>query len=80
MTKKLKYEDVSNEFIKNGCELITKKYINSNTKLKYKAACGHINESDFSNFKLWKRYNCKRCNISNSNSHKKKFSFKNIFL
>jgi len=55
------FDYVRDFFKQYGCELLEKKYINNNTKMKYKCSCGGIDKISFSNFKTGKR--CKKCGI-----------------
>jgi len=66
--KKLSYDIVRTFFKDNNCELLSKEYINSKTKLRYRCNCGHIRESTLSHVKLWKQFNCKKCTMKNSYS------------
>ncbi len=53
------YQYVYNYFKQNGCELLSKKYIKSTQKLKYKCSCGNISTIEFRQFKQGCR--CKQC-------------------
>ncbi len=44
MTQKFTYDYVKDLFEKQNCELLSKEYLNSSTKLKYKCSCGNISE------------------------------------
>lgn len=55
---KLTYEEVYDYFKQQNCELLETKYINYNTKMKYKCNCGNIDYVTFGNFK---NQDC-RCN------------------
>lgn len=56
----LEYEYVYNFFKENGCELLTKKYINTNQKLKFKCSCGNIDTTSFNAFSNGTK-KCKKC-------------------
>lgn len=59
----LEYEYVKNEIRKEGCELLSKEYINGNTPLIIHWKCGHItNTSTWANFRRGE--GCKICNAS----------------
>jgi hypothetical protein len=60
ITRKLTYEYVYNYFKERGCELLEDKYINTQTKMKYKCKCGNIAYIQFNNFKQGGRcINCR---------------------
>lgn len=44
------YESVEEMFKANGCELLSKNYINNSQKLEYKCKCGNIHNSTLANF------------------------------
>lgn len=54
-------EYIQQYFKNEGCELLEKKYVNSNTKMKYKCLCGDIGKIRFGSFRMGKR--CKKCGI-----------------
>ncbi len=60
-SNKFSYEYVKNYFEENGCELLSKEYINNLTKLKYICICGEKSEITLQNFKTGQR--CKKCAI-----------------
>jgi hypothetical protein len=53
------YAYIKNYFEYQGCELISKEYINTDSKLKYKCFCGNISYMTFTNFQ--QGYRCKKC-------------------
>ena len=65
--KRHKFEDVKQYFEDNGCELLETEYVNSITKMKFKAECGHVNEVIFDHFKG----RGQRCNQNNCMTAKK---------
>jgi len=54
---------IKNFFKEQKCKLLTIKYINSHTKLKYKCICGNISKITFCNFKNGVR--CRKCSNKN---------------
>lgn len=58
----LNYERVKDDFIKNGYILLSKKYINSQTKLKYQCPQGHISSITYNLFS--KGHRCNLCSPS----------------
>jgi len=60
-TKKHTFEFIKDYFKKQGCKILEKKYINSETPMKYKCKCGNISKICFYNFKMGKR--CRKCAI-----------------
>lgn len=62
MTAKLSYEYVKNYVESKGCELISKKYINSRTKLEVRCPKGHLYKTTWSNFV---RQGCPICKFEN---------------
>jgi len=57
--KFLTYEYVYNYFKEQGCELLEKEYINSQTRMNYKCNCNNKTSISFSKFKSGQR--CKEC-------------------
>ncbi len=55
------YEDVKEIFEKGGCILISKKYINNETKLEYECNCGRTAWISLSSFQRGRR--CYKCGI-----------------
>lgn len=68
MTRKLTFEFVQKYFKEQDCELLSKEYINSRTKLKYKCNCGNESEIRFKDYKSGSR--CKMCS-----ENRKKLSY-----
>lgn len=58
---RLSYKDVKNYFKENECELLSLKYINSSSKLKYLAQCGHEHSIALLNFKSGQGRVCPKC-------------------
>lgn len=57
---KHKYEYIESFFKKEGCQLLSENYLNSNSKLKYICTCRNISMITFNNFKNGQRCgNCK---------------------
>ena len=59
MNKKKTYEEVVEIFKDEGCELLSKEYINSTIKLRYKCICGEVLDTLLFNFIRGSR--CKKC-------------------
>jgi hypothetical protein len=57
--KKLEYSFVYNFFKENNCELLSKEYMNANTKLDYICKCGNKSSIWFNDFKRGNR--CMKC-------------------
>jgi len=57
--RRFSYEYVKKEFEKQGCILLSKEYIDSQTKLDYVCTCGSESQISFSNFRSGKR--CRKC-------------------
>lgn len=55
------YEYIFEYFKSFDCELLSKEYINSKTKLKYVAKCGHEDYVTFDSFKANKHHICYEC-------------------
>ena len=53
--KKLSYEYVKNQFVKEGYKLLSKNYTNNNTKLKIECTKGHQYNVTYNNFRNGKR-------------------------
>jgi len=60
-SRRFSYVKVKSIFKNAGCELITKKYIHTRQKLKYKCLCGNIAEISLSSFQQGHR--CKKCGV-----------------
>ena len=69
--RKLTFEEVKQYFEDNGCKLLEKEYINSQTKMKYMCVCGDILKIKYSHFRDGGR--CKKCGLE-----KRKFSFEYV--
>lgn len=63
-SKTFNYKYVYNFFKEQNCELLSKKYINSTQKLKYRCSCGNISKIEFRQFKQGQR--CKKCSNKRS--------------
>lgn len=61
MNIKWDIDKVRKVFEENGCVLVSQEYMNTSTKLKYIASCGHLHESTFENFLAGKGRLCKSC-------------------
>jgi Zn finger protein HypA/HybF involved in hydrogenase expression len=59
--RKLCIKEVKKYFESKNCKLISNEYINSRSKLKYIATCGHENEVAFSKFKNGVGILCSKC-------------------
>lgn len=57
----LNYEDIKNFILSKGCELLSKEYVNNETKLMIKCKCGEVFYRDYSHFKDSKSYYCDVC-------------------
>jgi hypothetical protein len=53
------YEEVKKFFADNGCDLISKEYINARTHLEYKCSCGNVSRIIFDSFRRGHR--CRKC-------------------
>lgn len=62
--KKLTYEFVKEQFEKEGYELLSKEYINANSKLEYVCPDGHHGSMRFGSFNYG--YRCNKCGYKNS--------------
>lgn len=67
--KRLPFEEVSDYFKAEGCQLLEKYYINNRYKMKYRCKCGNISKIIFADFKSGKR--CKKCANTNLANIKK---------
>ncbi len=56
--KKLTYDEVKNIYKDNGCELLSKFYLNNKKKLKFIAKCGH---EDICSLDCFKKRDTKQC-------------------
>lgn len=77
MPKKLTYEYVKNYFKENGCELLSTKYINSRSFLKYLPQCGHEQYIYLSNFKSGQGRMCSIC-TKKIGSEKRRLSYEDV--
>lgn len=59
MNKKYTIEEVKKVFEENKCELLETRYINANSLMRYRCACGNISKICFNHFKQGNR--CKKC-------------------
>lgn len=69
MGKKHSYEYVRSCFEENGCQLLSKEYINNSTTMDYVCECGNTSKIVFSNFLSGRR--CKKCGIRKSASERR---------
>jgi len=69
------YEYVHNYFKSQGCELLSKKYVNAMTKMSYICSCGNHSEIKFNTFKNGTR--CKRCGNKKS-SDMQRYSYEYV--
>lgn len=53
--KRLTYEFVKEQFKKEGYELLSKEYVNSRTKLKYRCLEGHEHSISWSDWQIGRR-------------------------
>lgn len=74
--KKFEYEFVSNEFNKRGYKLLSEKYKNYDSLLKFKCPNNHIGEMTFSSF-YNRNSECLICSYSNRNNPKSELLIKN---
>ena len=70
MPQKLTYDQVHKVFEDGGCELLSEKYKNNNTKMRYKCCCESISEICLNNFQQGKR--CMKC------SGNKKYTYEEV--
>lgn len=75
MIKKYTYEEVL-KFVKenSSCELLSKEYINSYTKLKFKCKCGNEFTTTFSKFKHRNKRQCNECSRK-GDKRKQKYTY-----
>lgn len=59
--KKKTYDDVYNLLKENGCELLSKEYINNSSKLEVTCSCGKIFKKTLDSMNRNKRYMCNDC-------------------
>ena len=69
MPKKLTYKFVKEQFEKEEYQLLSKEYINANTKLDYICPIGHKHSIAWAHWQSGKR--CKYCGIKRSNDSKR---------
>ena len=62
MARKKTYDEVKEYISEHNCELLSKEYKNSNTKLDVKCSCGNIFQVDFNTFKKGQQQ-CKKCGM-----------------
>lgn len=77
MAKKFSYDKVKEMIEKENCELISKKYINRNEKLKIKCECGDIFETSLASFINNKKHTCRKCS---NNKLRQERSFSKEFI
>lgn len=75
-SERLTLEFVKNFFQEQNCELLETKYLNNQTKMKYKCKCGNKSNIKFDNFQQGKR--CKEC--GDEKSAKSSVLFKDYIL
>lgn len=66
------YEQVKAIFEENGCKLLETEYVNSKTKMRYIAQCGHEHAISLDNFLKGKGRVCRECRyktVSQKNTH-----------
>jgi len=73
---KFSYDEVKKIFEDEGCELLSKEYINANTLLEYRCVCGNISKVASGNFKRGRR--CKKCSVE-KNREKLKHSYDYVY-
>lgn len=61
MAKRWKLSTVKELFSSRGCELLETEYINTGTKMRYIATCGHEHSISLDNFRAGKGDLCKKC-------------------
>ena len=61
MNRKWNYEKVSEYFSSKGFRLLESEYINTQTKMRYLASCGHEHQISFENLKMGKGGLCTAC-------------------
>lgn len=54
-------EEIKELFVANGCELISNEYTSGGQKLRFKAQCGHTNETKLHDFRSGKNRICANC-------------------
>lgn len=59
--KTLSYKNVKKTFEEHGCKLLSKKYLDARSKLKYVAMCGHENLIALYSFKSGQGRMCSKC-------------------
>jgi hypothetical protein len=74
-SKKYLYEEVKQVFLENGCELLSKEYINNSQLLEYKCSCGNISKIKFNHFIQGHR--CMNCKMSRGERKIKKYLLEN---
>lgn len=67
MAEVLDIRHVRDYFKEQGCKLLEKKYLNSQTKMRYVCHCGNESSINWSNFKSGRRCGCKRTLIREAN-------------
>ncbi|MGE7840748.1 HNH endonuclease [Lysinibacillus sp. NPDC093712] len=68
--QRMSYEDVSRKFNDANCILLSKEYINKNTKLEFICSCGERHSTTLSSFsKSLRCYNCRNKAIGESKRH-----------
>jgi len=72
---RLKYKDVKQFFVDQGCELLEDTYKNSGTKMKYRCSCGNKSQIIFDKFKRGSR--CRLCG-NRKNSEKQRLSHEEV--
>lgn len=68
MGKKLSYQEVKEYIESYGCELLSEKYVNNETKLRIKCKCGNIFKKSYINFKHGGQRQCVKCSGRDTSS------------
>lgn len=76
--RKLKYEDVYRFISKNGCKLLSNKYINQYKELEIRCNCGKIFYTSYTNFKSNNKRRCGECS-SELRSQSKRLNIDKIY-
>ncbi|TDX43706.1 hypothetical protein [Orenia marismortui] len=71
------YRGVKKQFEEHGCELLSNKYNDIFSKLKYRCECGEVAKISFNNFLKGRR--CKKC-ATKRQAKSKRFSYKELKL
>lgn len=78
--RKLDYNEVESYIKQNtNGELLTKKYINSKSKMKFRCSCGNIFYKTFESVKRYNSAKCKRCQVD-SMKKKQSLDYLDVFM